>query len=76
MRGDTFDKLRRNNPSRAIAYGTRAPVRIEVCSVPKVDDSRAAAMKLIASGPRNCFATSVATDDLVEMLAISVGDSV
>ena len=39
-------------------------------------DKSAAAMKLIASGPRNCFATSVATDDLVaEILAISVGES-
>jgi len=32
-------------------------------------------MKLIARGPRNCLATSVATDDFVEMLAMSVGES-
>src|SRR5258707_15826840 len=74
VRGETFERLRGNRPSRAIAQGTRAPVRIEVCSVPKVDDSSAAAMKVMASGPRNFWATSVATDAVVATLATSVAD--
>ena len=39
--------------------------------MPKLDDNNAAAMKVIASGPRNLCATSVATDEVVGTLAMS-----
>ena len=55
-------------PSRAMAKGTRAVPRIEVCSDPKDESIITPAIKLTASGPSTRLVASAATDEATETL--------
>src|ERR1700677_4827624 len=73
-RGERCARARKNNPSRAIAYGTLEFASTLECNEPNEDTIRATAVMDTAIGPRKRFNTSVATEELVGTLAISSGD--
>ena len=73
-RGDSLASPRKNSPSRAIANGMRELASTLACSDPKDDTIIATAVRDTATGPRNFFSTSVATEELAGMLATSRGD--
>ncbi len=75
VRGERAERLLKNRPSRAIAYGNLALASTDVCSAPNDDVMSATAIRVTAVAPMKRLATSVATDDDSETLAISVGVS-
>src|ERR1700688_2146780 len=73
LRGERWASARKNNPSRAIANGTRELASALACSEPNDEIMSATAVMETATGPRKRFNTSVATDELLGTLAISRG---
>src|SRR5271167_1859340 len=75
VRGESRARARKNNPSRAMANGTREFASALACSEPNDEIIRATAVMETATGPKKRFNTSVATDELKGTLAISTGVS-
>src|ERR1700749_1794672 len=79
---EIFESLSKKSPSRAIAYGTRAPVSTEVWRGPTEGAMSAAATSPATSafadalnGDMKKFVTSAATEEFAETLATAAGDS-
>src|SRR5580700_6109024 len=75
-RGDSLARPLKNRPSRANANGMRELESTLACNDPKEEIIIATAVNETARGPRKRLRTSVATEELVGMLAMSSGDNV
>ena len=70
---DSFPNHRKNTPSTAIAYGTRAVAAIPECNAPMDEIIITSAINRAVTGPKICVKIVVATELLAGTEAIAVG---